>query len=47
VVEVEDGHVSVEFRRAPFDPTAVAEAIEASGLPDKGRAAGWRPEPAE
>jgi predicted phosphodiesterase len=47
VVEVDDGHVSVEFRRAPFDPTAVAEAIEASGLPDKGRAAGWRPEPAE
>jgi hypothetical protein len=25
----------------------VAEAIEASGLPDKGRAAGWRPEPAK
>jgi predicted phosphodiesterase len=41
VVEVEDGRVSVEFRRAPFDPAAVAEAIGASGLPDKGRAAGW------
>ena len=41
VVEVEDGHVSVEFRRAPFDPADVAEAIKASGLPDKGRAAAW------
>jgi len=42
VVEVEDGRTSIEFRRAPFDPNAVADAIEASGLPDKRRAEGWR-----
>jgi putative phosphoesterase len=42
VVELADGRLSIEFRRAPFDPERVAEAIEASGLPDKRRAAGWR-----
>jgi predicted phosphodiesterase len=42
VVEVEGDGVSIEFRRAPFDPNAVADAIEASGLPDKRRAEGWR-----
>ena len=38
----ERGPASIEFRRAPFDPEGVAEAIEASGLPDKRRAEGWR-----
>jgi predicted phosphodiesterase len=42
VVEVADGHLSVEFRRAPFDPLEVAAAIEGSDLPDKRRASGWR-----
>ncbi len=42
VVEVTDGRTSIEFRRAPFDPEQVARAIEASGLPDKRRAEGWR-----
>jgi len=36
-----DGGPSIEFRRAPFDPAAAAEAIESSGLPDKDRAAAW------
>jgi predicted phosphodiesterase len=42
VVELGDGRTSIEVRRAPFDPNAVADAIEASGLPSKERAAGWR-----
>jgi predicted phosphodiesterase len=42
VVEVERDQASIEFRRAPFDPNAVADAIEASDLPDKRRAEGWR-----
>jgi predicted phosphodiesterase len=42
VVEVGDGRLSIEFRRAPFDPAAVADAIEGSSLPDKRRAEGWR-----
>jgi putative phosphoesterase len=42
VVELLDGRLSLEFRRAPFDPHAVADAIEASDLPDKRRAEGWR-----
>jgi predicted phosphodiesterase len=42
VVEAVDGRVSIEFRRAPFDPNAVADAIEASDMPDKRRAEGWR-----
>jgi predicted phosphodiesterase len=28
-----DGGVSVEFRRIPFDPAAVIEAVEAAGMP--------------
>ena len=47
VVEADGGGVSIEFRRAPFDPEKVAEAIEASGLPSKERAAGWRSEPSK
>ncbi len=47
VVEVEDGRLSVEFRRAPFDPSEVAEAIETSGLPSKERAAAWLPHPSK
>lgn len=43
VVEVEVDGLSVEFRRAPFDPSEVARAIEASSLPDKSRTTGWRP----
>jgi predicted phosphodiesterase len=42
VVEMDDGQVSIEFRRAPFDPSAVVEALETSSLPDKRRAAGWQ-----
>jgi predicted phosphodiesterase len=42
VVEPADGLPSIEFRRVPFDAEAVAAAIEASGLPDKSRASGWR-----
>jgi predicted phosphodiesterase len=42
VVEEDEGRLSFEFRRAPFDPEQVAEAIEAGGLPDKRRTAGWR-----
>ena len=42
VVELVNTRLSVEFRRAPFDPNAVAESIEASTLPDKRRAGGWR-----
>ena len=42
VVEENEGRLSIEFRRAPFDPEEVAAAIEASGLPDKRRAEGWR-----
>jgi predicted phosphodiesterase len=43
VVEVDGERASIEFRRAPFDPHAVADAIEASDLPDKRRIEGWRP----
>ena len=42
VVEESEGRLSIEFRRALFDPEQVAAAIEASGLPDKRRAEGWR-----
>lgn len=42
VVDVDQGRLSIEFRRAPFDRNEVARAIEASGLPDKRRAEGWR-----
>ena len=42
VVELVETRLSLEFRRAPFDPNAVADAIEASDLPDKRRAEGWR-----
>jgi predicted phosphodiesterase len=35
VVEVDGDRLSVEFRRAPFDPAAVVAAIEASDLPHK------------
>jgi predicted phosphodiesterase len=45
VVEVSDGLPSIEFRRVPFDGGAAAEAIEASGLPSKERAAAWLPHP--
>jgi predicted phosphodiesterase len=38
-VSIDDGAVGVEFRRVPFDPTAVLEAIEASGMPFPERAA--------
>ena len=41
VVEVDGDRLSVEFRRAPFDPAAVVKAIEASGIPDASRKAGW------
>jgi len=40
VIDTEGGP-SIEFRRAAFDPGAVAAAIESSGLPNKDRAAGW------
>ena len=33
VVSAEEGRFSVDFRRTPFDPTAVAEAHLASGMP--------------
>jgi hypothetical protein len=39
---VDEGRLSIEFRRAPFDPEEVATAIEASGLPDTRRTEGWR-----
>jgi predicted phosphodiesterase len=43
IVSVGDGAVSVEFRRIPFDPAAVLDAIEASGMPFPERAARfWR-----
>jgi putative phosphoesterase len=42
VVELVNTRLSFEFRRAPFDPNAVAQSIEASTLPDKRRAGGWR-----
>lgn len=43
LVTVDDGGVGVEFRRVPFDPAAVLEAIEASGMPHQERAARfWR-----
>jgi predicted phosphodiesterase len=42
VVELSDGLPSIEFRRVPFDGEAAAAAIEASGLPDTGRASAWR-----
>jgi predicted phosphodiesterase len=41
VVEVDGDRLSVEFRRAPFDPAAVVEAIDASGIPGASRKAGW------
>jgi predicted phosphodiesterase len=40
VVEVDGNRLSVEFRRAPFDPAAVVAAIEASDLPHK-NTRGW------
>lgn len=41
VVEVDGDRLSVEFRRAPFDPTAAVEAVEASDQPHK-NTTGWR-----
>jgi predicted phosphodiesterase len=33
IVESADGRIDVQFRRVPFDPAAVLEAIETSGMP--------------
>jgi predicted phosphodiesterase len=40
-VEVDADRLSVEFRRAPFDPAAVVAAIEESGIPGESRKTGW------
>jgi putative phosphoesterase len=42
VIEADDGRVSIEFRRAPFDREQVVAAVEASSIPDKRRIEGWR-----
>jgi putative phosphoesterase len=42
VVEEDEGHVSIEFRRAPFDREQIVAAIKASTIPDKNRIEGWR-----
>ena len=42
VIETDDGGMSIEFRRAPFDRDQVVAAIEASSVPDKRRIEGWR-----
>ena len=41
VVELDGKRMSVEFRRAPFDPAEATAATEASGVPGGGRT-GWR-----
>lgn len=42
VVELVDGRLSIEFRRAPLDRERVIATIEASALPSKQRIEGWR-----
>ncbi|MFL5930864.1 MAG: metallophosphoesterase family protein [Gaiellaceae bacterium] len=43
LVTVDDSAVGVEFRRVPFDPAAVIETIESSGMPHPESAARfWR-----
>jgi predicted phosphodiesterase len=43
IVEAADGHIDFQFRRIPYDPAAVVEAIEASGMPHPEPAARfWR-----
>ncbi len=43
IVEAADGRIDFQFRRVPFEPAAVLEAIEASGMPHPEPAARtWR-----